>query len=108
MAISATYDANSSGVMSYVFVIGSGKPAFGFTTKGRLVHLESSPIIGKSSFGPREQFKPMAETPRPFNVIAIDGISQPVNVLLFSSKVIVTIIGLSEFSLAARTAALTS
>ena len=88
--------------MSYVFVIGSGKPAFGFTTKGRLVHLESSPI------GPREQFKPMAETPRPFNVIAIDGISQPVNVLLFSSKVIVTIIGLFEFSLAARTAALTS
>ena len=50
----------------------------------------------------------MAETPRPFNVIAIDGMSQPVNVLLFSSKVIVTIIGLSEFSLAARTAALTS
>ena len=92
----------------YSFVLGSGSPALGFTTIGSLVHLLSVAITGSNSFGPSEQFTPSASTPSPLKVSAIDGIEQPVNVLWFISNVIVVIIGRSEFSFAARTAALHS
>ena len=92
----------------YRFVTGSGRPALGLTTTGRLVHLESSSITGSNSLGPSEQFTPSASTPSPAAVSANADIWQPVNVRIFSSKVIVVITGSELFSFAASTAALTS
>ena len=100
--------AKSFGPTLYSFVCGSGSPALGLTTTGRLVHFVTSSITGSNSFGPSEQLTPMASTPSPSRVSAIDGTIHPVNVLLFISNVIVHIIGRSEFSFAASTAAFTS
>ena len=101
-------DANSSASTSYVFVTGSGKPAFAFTTIGKLVHLDISSTIGIKSFGPKEQFTPIASTPKPSSVRHMAETEQPVNVRLFSSNVIVVITGRLEFSFAAKTAAFVS
>ena len=75
---------------------------------GRLVHFASSSITGSNSFGPSEQLTPIASTPSPDTVSAKADIWHPVNVRIFSSNVIVVIIGSELFSFAASTAALTS
>ena len=87
---------------------GSGSPALGFAIKGRSVQRDSSSIIGRTSAGPSEQFTPMAETPSPWSIRAIDATVVPVKVRISFSKVIVHITGRSVFSTAARTAALSS
>ena len=98
------YIVKSSGVISYSLVTGFGRPALALIIIGRLVHLDSSSMIGNNSLGPSEQFTPIASTPRPSRVNAIADIEQPVKVLPFSSKVMVHIIGRLEFSLAHNTA----
>ena len=99
-----TLSANSSGRISYSLLLGSGNPAFGFITSGKLVYFEISLIIGSSSFGPSEQLIPSASTPKPSSVTAAEAGETPVKVLPFFSNVIVVIIGLSLFSFAASTA----
>ena len=75
---------------------------------GKVVHLDISRIISLNLSGPREQFEPSADTPSPSIVIAKELISVPVNVLPFSSNVIVQITGRSLCSFAASTDALIS
>ena len=94
--------------MLYAPVTVSGRPAFGFRTIGSFVIAASSSTTGISSLGPSEQFTPIASTPSPPMVRASAETLHPVKVRLFSSKVIVVIIGSSEFSLAAITAAFSS
>ena len=100
--------AKSAADRLYLLVLGSGSPALGLRTIGRLVQSASSFTTGSSSFGPREQLTPIASTPSPSRVNAIDCTDTPVNVLWFISNVIVTMTGRSEFSFAASTPALTS
>ncbi len=99
---------NSVASILYPPVSGSGNPAFGLAINGKCVKLANSFIRGKISTGPREQFIPMASTPSPCNVKAIFSIPHPVNVLPFSSNVIVTNTGKFVCSFAASTAAFTS
>ena len=99
---------NSSGVIRYSPVAGSGRPAFGFRISGLSVQRRSSRIMGRSSFGPRLQLKPMASTPSPLSVSPIAEMVVPTKVRPLASKVIVTQTGSVEFSFAARTAALAS
>ena len=107
-ANSAISEPNSSAVISYAPVRGSGSPAFGFTMIGRSVHSIICATIGSSSTGPSEQLTPSAATPSASSVTATDGTAAPRNVRPFCSKVIVTQMGSFVCSFAASTAALTS
>ena len=100
--------AKSSGSTLYSLVTGSGSPAFGFAITGSEVREHILSRTGKSSSGPREQLTPIASAPIPSSTATMHSGETPVKVRIFDSKVIVTRTGLSEFSLAARTAALTS
>ena len=105
---SAINFAKSVASRSYSPVEGFGSPALGFIIIGRLVHSLSFFASGSISFGPREQLKPIASTPSPSSVTAIDSIFVPVKVLPVVSYVIVTHTGSFVFSFAASTPALTS
>ena len=94
--------------MLYSLLLGSGKPALALITRGRFVYFDISETTGSSSSGPSEQLTPRASTPSPVRVTAAQAGDTPVNVRPFLSKVIVVRIGLSQFSFAARTAALSS
>ena len=107
-AASERASANSSGVIVYAPVAGSGRPAFGLRISGLSVQSASSRTSGISSAGPREQLKPIASTPRPSSVSAIAGTVTPRNVRPVASNVIVTQTGRRVCSFAASTAALTS
>ena len=86
----------------------SGRPAFGFTMRSTSVISESFFTIQTISPGPNEQFIPIAETPSPCTIFAKDSMLTPAKVLPSFSKVIVTKIGLSVVSRAAKIAAFTS
>ena len=101
---------NSLAVILYTVWLFSitGKPAFAWTITGTFANSVIIFTIGKSCFGPREQFTPRASTPNPSIVATIASGKHPVKLLPFSSNVIVHITGRFVFSFAARTATLAS
>ena len=94
--------------MLYSLVFGSGRPAFALTISGRSVKRVISATTGSSSSGPSEQLTPSASTPKPVSVSAAAAGETPVKVRPPRSKVMVARTGLSLFSFAASTAALSS
>ena len=73
-----------------------------------MAYFSISLTVGSSSFGPSEQFTPSASTPKDESATAAVFASVPRKVLPSLSKVMVAAIGKSEFSFAARIAALIS
>ena len=86
----------------------SGSPAFGITRIGSEVHSLSSLTRGIICLGPKPQLNPIASTLSPSSIATALLTSPPVRSLPDSSKIIEVIIGKSEFSLTAITAALSS
>ena len=102
--------AKVSGVMAYTLLpsTSSGIPAFGFANTGTnatsFMAATSSVILS----GPVEQFTPIASTPRFCNTLTAVTGSVPYKVLPSSLNVRLAMIGRSQISFAAITAALVS
>ena len=105
---SAQAAANSSGVVSYAPVDGSGRPAFGLRISGRSVVSRMARRIGATSFGPSEQLTPTACTPSADSDIAAQGALTPRKVRPDCSNVIEANTGSSQHSFAASTPARSS
>ena len=108
--ISCIIAANSSAATSKTVLPSrcTGSPALGFKTIGS----EHASISCGSSlricFGPKPQLNPTASAPSPSTIATALKTSAPVNSLPSSSNVNVTITGRSQFSFAAKSAALIS
>ena len=85
-----------------------GRPALGFTIKGRDETLLKCFMNGSSWTGPRPQFRPMTSAPSPSRRAAAVSTVPPVSIFPFSSRVTVANTGRDETSLAASTAAFNS
>lgn len=106
----SVYSSNSSIPSLYTVRPPSrtGSPLFGWTITGSEVDLKSRSTIGRSSFGPREQFTPSASAPSPsITAAAISGV-EPVSVRPVESKVTVAQTGFFVLSLSAKRQALSS
>ena len=105
-----TVAANSPGpTVKTVFPSTSfGIPAFGLTTMGFVETLARRSTNGSILSGPSPQLKPYASTPSDSSRAATHSTDAPVRSLPDSSSATVATTGRSEFSFAARTAALSS
>ena len=102
--------ANSSGPTSKQVLPSrsTGKPALGLSTTGKLVNFNNWGNSFCIWAGPSPQLKPMASAPKPSTIKAAAATSPPVKSLPSISKVKVTTTGKSQFSFAAKIAALVS
>ena len=85
-----------------------GRPALGFTAMGSEVAAARRFMYGSMRSGPNPQLKPIASTRSPSSSAATHSTPAPVRSLPSSPRATVASTGRVQFSLAARTAALSS